>query len=119
MFTPPGLPAYQAQQDALTASSGSSGGGFGFGDFFGGVLDTAAAYGTSLLQLDLFRDQARTQAEINNLQGNTATGGGTPSTVQGSANGGGGVVDFFTQPSVLIGGLVLILLFVLLSRKSK
>lgn len=73
-FTPPGLPAYQAQQAQL-AAQGS--GGFGFGDFVGGLFEIGRDVGASIMQLELYERNAKTQAEIARIY---AAGGVNPPT---------------------------------------
>ncbi len=118
-FTPPGLPAYQAQQAAASSAAVQPGinDAFSFGDFFGGVLETASAFGTSLLQQDLFRDQLKTQAQINAITQQQAASGNRPATQSGAS--GGGISGFFADPQTLVIVAVVVVVVILLLARRK
>ncbi len=120
-FTPPGLAAFQAQQNAVQSQSVSqSQDSFGFGDFFAGALETATAFGTSLLQLELFEEQLETQAQINNLAAQQAANqAGSGTVAQGGAgSAGGGLTAMLSDPQTLMIIAVIVVVILLFFSRS-
>lgn len=67
-FTPPGLPAYQAQQAATAAPATTAGGG----DFFSRLIDGAGQIGLGVLSFEAQKSILRDQLKISTLEGQIA-----------------------------------------------